>query len=67
VSLYVFRAPLHSSKTLAFPRGFQSLVEFEFYFYFKDSKLDVDLGYIANDRSEFADSDVAGLHMKLNF
>jgi iron complex outermembrane receptor protein len=26
-------------------------------FYFKDSKLD-DLGYIANDRSEFEDSDV---------
>jgi iron complex outermembrane receptor protein len=31
-------------------------------FYFNDSKLDVDLGYIANDRSEFEDSDVAGLH-----
>jgi iron complex outermembrane receptor protein len=31
----------------------------------KNSKLDVDLGYVANDRSEFVDSDVAGLHMKL--
>ena len=34
-------------------------------FYFKNSKLDADLGYIFNDRSEFADSDVAVLHMKL--
>jgi iron complex outermembrane receptor protein len=34
-------------------------------FYFKNSKLDADLGYIFNDRSEFADSDVANLHMKL--
>jgi iron complex outermembrane receptor protein len=33
--------------------------------YLKNSKLDVDLGYVANDRSEFVDSDVAGLHMKL--
>ncbi|WP_293891408.1 TonB-dependent receptor [Flavobacterium sp.] len=34
-------------------------------FYFKNSKLDADLGYIFNDRSEFADSNVASLHMKL--
>jgi iron complex outermembrane receptor protein len=34
--------------------------------YFKNSKLDVDLGYIANDRSEFEDSNKAVLHMKLN-
>jgi len=34
-------------------------------FYFKNSKLDADLGYIFNDRSEFEDSDVAVLHMKL--
>ena len=34
-------------------------------FYLKNSKLDVDLGYVANDRSEFTDSDVASLHMKL--
>jgi iron complex outermembrane receptor protein len=30
------------------------------------TKLDVDLGYVSNDRSEFEDSDVAGLQMKLN-
>lgn len=34
-------------------------------FYFKKSKLDADLGYIFNDRSEFADSNVASLRMKL--
>ena len=34
-------------------------------FYFKNSKLDADLGYIYNDRSEFEDSNVASLHMKL--
>ena len=34
-------------------------------FYFKNSKLDADLGYIFNDRSEFKDSNVASLHMKL--
>ena len=34
-------------------------------FYFKNSKLDADLGYIFNDRSEFEDSNVAVLHMKL--
>ncbi|TBX71048.1 TonB-dependent receptor [Flavobacterium silvisoli] len=35
-------------------------------FYFKNSKLDVDLGYLYNDRSEFEDSNVANLHMKLS-
>lgn len=34
-------------------------------FYFKNSKLDADLGYIFNDRSEFEDSTIASLHMKL--
>ena len=34
-------------------------------FYFKNSKLDADLGYIFNDRSEFEDNTVAILHMKL--
>jgi iron complex outermembrane receptor protein len=35
-------------------------------FFFKNSKLDVDLGYIANDRSELAEGNIAVLHMKLN-
>lgn len=34
-------------------------------FYFKNSKLDADLGSIFNDRSEFEDSNTASLHMKL--
>lgn len=33
--------------------------------FLKDSKIDLDLGYIANDRSEFEDSDQAALQMKL--
>lgn len=33
--------------------------------FFKNSKLDADLGYIDNDRSEFEDSNVAVLQMKL--
>lgn len=34
-------------------------------FFFKNSKLDVDLGYISNDRSELAEGNIAVLHMKL--
>jgi iron complex outermembrane receptor protein len=56
-----------SSKTPGFPRQgiFNHLLSLNSIFYLKDSKLDVNLGYIANDRSEFEDSDVAGLRMKL--
>ena len=34
-------------------------------FFFKNSKLDVDLGYIDNDRSELEDGNIPVLHMKL--
>ena len=34
--------------------------------FFNKSKLDIDLGFISNNRSEFEDSDVANLKMKLN-
>ena len=34
-------------------------------FFFKNSKLDVDLGYIDNDRRELEDGNIAVLHMKL--
>ena len=56
-----------SSKNTVFPRQgvFNHLLSLNSIIYFKDSKLDVDLGYIANDRSEFEDSDIAGLQMKL--
>lgn len=33
--------------------------------FLKNSKLDIDLGYISNDRSEYEDSDIAILHMRL--
>jgi len=33
--------------------------------FFEKSKLDFNLGYISNDRSEFEDSEIAVLHMKL--
>jgi iron complex outermembrane receptor protein len=56
-----------TSKNTGFPRQgvFSHVLSLNSIIYLKNSKLDVDLGYIANDRSEFEDSDVAGLHMKL--
>jgi iron complex outermembrane receptor protein len=45
---------------------FNHLLSLNNVFFFEKSKLDVDLGYISNDRSEFEDSEVAILHMKLN-
>jgi iron complex outermembrane receptor protein len=35
-------------------------------FFLKNSKIAVDLGYISNERSEFEDSNIAALNMKLN-
>lgn len=56
-----------TSKNTEFPRQgvFNNLFSLNSVIYLKNSKLDVDLGYIANDRSEFEDSNVAGLQMKL--
>ncbi|MEZ7499661.1 TonB-dependent receptor [Flavobacterium sp. Arc3] len=56
-----------TSKNTGFPRQgvFSHLLSLNSIIYLKNSKLDVDLGYIANDRSEFEDSNVAGLRMKL--
>ena len=55
------------SKNTIFPRqGVDNhLLSWNSVIYLKDSKLDVDLGYIANDRSEFEDSNEASLRMKL--
>lgn len=57
-----------SSKNTGFPRQgvFSHLLSLNSVVYFKNTKLDVDLGYVSNDRSEFVDSSVAGLQMKLN-
>jgi iron complex outermembrane receptor protein len=56
-----------TTKQTGFPRQgvFNHLLSLNNVFFFQKSKLDVDLGYVANDRSEFVDSNVAGLHMKL--
>lgn len=55
------------SKNTIFPRqGVDNhLLSWNSVIYLKNSKLDVDLGYIANDRSEFEDSNEAVLQMKL--
>ncbi len=56
-----------SSKKTTYPKQavFATIVSLNNTFFFKNSKLDADLGYISNDRSEYVDSDVANLHMKL--
>ncbi|MBF7092132.1 TonB-dependent receptor [Flavobacterium sp. ALJ2] len=56
-----------TSKKTEFPRQgvFNHLLSLNNVFFFQNSKLDVDLGYITNDRSEFEDSNEASLHMKL--
>lgn len=56
-----------TSKKTTYPKQevYNNLLSLNNVFFFENSKLDVDLGYISNDRSEFPDSDIAGLHMKL--
>ncbi|HQE33265.1 MAG TPA: TonB-dependent receptor [Flavobacterium alvei] len=57
-----------TNKKTAYPKQgvFNHLLSLNNTLFFEKSKLDVDLGYISNDRSEFEDSQVAVLHMKLN-
>ena len=57
-----------NNKKTEYPKQgvFNHLLSLNTIFFFEKSKLDVDLGYISNDRSEFEDSDVAVLQMKLN-
>lgn len=56
------------SKKTTYPKQgvFNNLLSLNNVLFFQNTKLDVDLGYIANDRSEFVDSKIAVLHMKLN-
>ena len=56
-----------TSKQKAFPSQAidNNLLSLNTIFFFKNSKLDVDLGYISNDRSELEDGNIAVLHMKL--
>ncbi|MEY3498794.1 MAG: hypothetical protein RL308_463 [Bacteroidota bacterium] len=44
---------------------FNHLLSWNSTLFFRNSKLDIDLGHISNDRNEFEDSNVAILHMKL--
>ena len=56
------------SKITLFPRQgvANHLLSWNNNFFFGTSKLEASLGYVANDRSEFEDSDVVALRMKLN-
>ncbi|KDN55054.1 TonB-dependent receptor [Flavobacterium seoulense] len=56
------------SKNPEFPRQgvFNHLLSLNNVVYFGTSKLDVDLGYISNNRKEFEDSNEASLNMMLN-
>ena len=56
------------SKSVLYPKQAVSnhLVSFNSSLFFNSSKLDLDLGFISNDRSEFEESEVAVLKMKLN-
>ncbi|HKO77629.1 MAG TPA: TonB-dependent receptor [Flavobacterium sp.] len=57
-----------TTKKTTFPKQevFSNLFSLNNTLFFSGSKLDVNLGYINNDRSEFEDSNVAVLHMILN-
>ncbi len=57
-----------STKITTFPKQavFANILSFNNTVFFKNSKLDADLGYISNDRSEFENSNIANLHMVLN-
>lgn len=56
------------SKSVLFPKQAVSnhLISLNSSIFFNTSKMDLDFGFISNDRSEFEDSDVAILKMKLN-
>ena len=57
-----------TTKKTAFPKQgvYNNLFSLNNTLFFNNSKLDVNLGYIRNDRNEFEDSDIAVLHMILN-
>lgn len=61
-------AEQNTSKKTMYPKQGVSnhLLSFNNILFFTNSKLDVDLSYISNDRSEFEDSNIAVLQMKLN-
>jgi iron complex outermembrane receptor protein len=56
------------SKSVLYPKQAVAnhLVSLNSSLFFNSSKLDLDLGFISNDRSEFEDSEISVLKMKLN-
>jgi len=56
-----------STKSTTYPKQsvFATILSLNNTIFFKKSKIDVDLGYISNNRSEFEETDVANLRMKL--
>ena len=56
-----------TNKKTEYPKQgvFSHLLSLNTVLFFEKSKLDVNLGYISNDRSEYEDSDIAILQMKL--
>jgi iron complex outermembrane receptor protein len=56
-----------TNHTTEYPKQgvFNHLLSLNSTVFFKNSKLDIDLGYISNDRSEFVENAIANLHMKL--
>ena len=56
-----------NNKKTEYPKQgvFSHLLSLNTVLFFEKSKLDVNLGYISNDRSEYEDSDIAILQMKL--
>lgn len=56
-----------ATKQTEFPKQaiFANILSVNNTIFFQKSKLDADLGFISNDRSEFVNSNVANLHMKL--
>jgi len=56
-----------ANKKTEYPKQgvFNHLLSLNNTLFFEKSKLDFNLGYISNDRSEFEDSEIAVLHMKL--
>jgi iron complex outermembrane receptor protein len=56
-----------TTKKTTYPKQavFNHLLSWNTIVYLKKSKFDIDLGYIDNDRSEFEDSNIAVLQMKL--
>lgn len=61
-------SPQTASHKTTYPKQevYANIISLNNIIYFNNSKVEADLGYISNDRSEFEENDTANLHMKLN-